>query len=205
MYIPAPSESNFSYWSLFEWLVFLLIIFFGIYAAWAIKNEKTTFHEDSVDYPWGHFLLPIAKWWSQVSYPENDQAIVFERSDTRYEWSCFFEIEATDLSAQEFLENWIIKEQIELDNSYDSFAETKDASYLIKDTAALEMIESFYRLEGTATLAKEKRIYLDVVTFKSFGKLYFAKSISSILNGCVEGPYFEETLKSIRINEELIT
>ena len=51
---------------------------------------------------------------------------------------------------------------------------------------------------GTATENTIDRIYYDIAMIRSDNEILICESKSSILNGAVEGPYFEEVLKRIR-------
>ena len=52
------------------------------------------------------------------------------------------------------------------------------------------------RLEGTATQEQTERLYYDAFLVREIksGHYLYAESKSSILNGLVEGPYFEEVM-----------
>ena len=52
------------------------------------------------------------------------------------------------------------------------------------------------RIEGTATQQGTERCYFDAFLFRDHkrGEVLFASSHSSVLNGLVEGPYFEEMI-----------
>ena len=60
------------------------------------------------------------------------------------------------------------------------------------------------RLEGTATEDGQERLYYDafIVRHIDQGQYLYAESRSSILNGLVEGPYFEEVMLRLeRVSE----
>ena len=58
-----------------------------------------------------------------------------------------------------------------------------------------------YRHEGMATENDIKRVYMDIaIAITEDGTSLKAVSRSSILNGCVEGPYFEKVLENLKYN-----
>ena len=55
------------------------------------------------------------------------------------------------------------------------------------------------RMEGMSTINGIERAYFDIFVCEYHGKVLIGKSHSSILNGCVEGPYFEEVLQRLKV------
>ena len=58
-----------------------------------------------------------------------------------------------------------------------------------------------YRHEGMSTENGIKRVYMDIalITIKDSDQYMEVISRSSILNGCVEGPYVEKVLQNIEV------
>ena len=104
-------------------------------------------------------------------------------------------------SSKTAAEGYLEEIKVELDNSYESFTETLKAEYMFRDLKLREKVEDFYRCEGIGTQDQTKRVYVDVAVFQLKGsdKQYVCSSVSSILNGCVEGPYFEEALVNAKL------
>ena len=60
------------------------------------------------------------------------------------------------------------------------------------------------RLEGTATADRAERLYYDAFLIRNLktGSFLYAESKSSILNGLVEGPYFEAVMTGMELREQ---
>jgi len=171
----------------FDWLfLFLILIALG-YAAWVIKKEKKTFLENPISYKIGPFLLDIPKWWSPINDKKNQ--LIFERKDTKYEWAATFSLikEPSDfINLDILLIDFVKGKKILFD------PESSDINFK-KNLNNLELIE----VGGTATADEIERIYYEIAILKSNKDILICESKSSILNGAVEGPYFEEVIKRI--------
>ncbi len=200
MYTPPPSSFKPDYSIFLEWAIFLFLILIGIYSAWVIKNEKKNYKEDAHFIVLGQIKLLIANWWGLKSKKVDE--LVFHRADTRYDWEGIFLLKELEGSAQVVAEAYLRELKVELDNSYESFAETKKAEYLFRNLKFREKVSDFYRCEGIGTQDQTKRVYLDLVVFqlKDSNQKYICSSMSSVLNGCVEGPYFEEALVNAKLS-----
>ncbi len=156
------------------------------YAAWVIKNEKKYFLKNLIPYKIGPFFLQTPIWWSIKEQKENQ--IIFERKDTKYEWMAIFSlIKDSDFNLDNFLIEFVKNKNIIFD------PESSDISFK-PNKFNLEMIE----VGGTATENNIDRIYYDIAMLRLKNEILICESKSSILNGAVEGPYFEEVLKRIR-------
>jgi hypothetical protein len=170
----------------FEWLILILLLIALAYAAWVIKNEKKYFLKNLISYKIGPFYLQTPIWWSIKEQKENQ--IIFERKDTKYEWMAIFSlIKRSDYNLDNFLIEFVKNKNIIFD------PESSDISFK-PNIFNLEMIE----VGGTATENTIDRIYYDIAMIRSDNEILICESKSSILNGAVEGPYFEEVLKRIR-------
>ncbi|MFZ4714643.1 MAG: hypothetical protein ACOYL6_13060 [Bacteriovoracaceae bacterium] len=131
-------------------------------------------------------------WWSATI--EETTKLRFERTDTRYDWYAIFTWKENpeNLSLESLAQNWMNEQEIEID------PDRKETSENYCE-ALKENIEFFYRVEGTATEKESERIYYDLcfIKDKRFPQFFFAENKSSVLNGLVEGPYFEEVLKHL--------
>ena len=58
----------------------------------------------------------------------------------------------------------------------------------------MEGVTLALRVEGKATEKVINRLYLDIYLFQYKEDAYFFISRSSVLNGIVEGPFFEEMI-----------
>jgi hypothetical protein len=186
---PAPSDlGQFPWMRILEWSI-LISFLVGLYwAAKKIVEEKQTFSDTSYPFTWGRLELLIANWWAR----DNNR---FFRADTKYEWEATFQILNTNLTPAEYLKNWELEQKIVFDE-FETISSIQ-SSDLFKLIELNTEIEHFVRQEGTATKDQIERMYVDVVLFrfKNESDLYFASSISSVLNGSLEGPFFEESLK----------
>jgi len=198
--MPAPSDFySFNFQSVFEWSALVIVLISVAYAAIVIKNEKISYLEDSLSISIGLVQLFYPKWWGVSKSSDNE--VLFQRHDTRYDWQGRLRVYSSTQTVESFLNSYLKEKQIEPDGSYGSFEKTTEVSYLIKNEKVQKSCESFLRLESVATEKNEERIYLDIILIKfksELEKVYVFESKSSVLNGCVEGPYFEECIKMLR-------
>lgn len=184
---------------LFEWCVLLAFLLFVVKAAVAIKNEKNTYLSDGVLIDFQKFEILVPRWWT-ITYQSSDK-MCFERTDTRYDWKATFERLRCPPS-KELVEHFcqIMQEKhIEFDQDT-SIIHSPELLTNLKLLAANEI--QAIRVEGTATENLSERLYYDaLVLFDSKrNETYLFESRSSILNGLLEGPYFEEAIKNIKIS-----
>lgn len=171
----------------FGWLFLILFLGAMVYAAWVIKKEKKTFLDNPIPYQLGSFYLQIPKWWTLIEDKKNQ--LIFERRDTKYEWAATFSlIKATAevSSLDKMLIDFVQEKKILFD------PESSDINFKT-NMANLELIE----VGGTATEDGIERIYYDIAILRSNKDIIICESKSSVLNGAVEGPYFEEVIKRI--------
>jgi hypothetical protein len=184
---------------LWQWIFLIALILFGIYTLMVIKRERRTYEQDSVLVDFFDFQIPTPSWWSEKDRTSN--MLTFHRTDTRYEWFGVYEkIESVD-DLNDFLAPFIEKENIYYDQ--DEVEISTEPEHLIKDPDVLKEVTQFIRVEGTATEKVSERIYLDIVLIKLKDNQCFKfLSHASVLNGGIEGPYFEEAIKGLQIKTE---
>lgn len=174
----------------YYWTLLILGLLFLSYSAYAIRNEKKHYYQSAKDISFKGLQLKIPSWW-QESW-ESDSSLNFKRADTYYDWSAQFKFCPFDSSkfndVNEILNLELKSRKIEIDQD----TQIKNELNLI---FAKEI--SYARIEGTGTLDHEERVYLDLLILKKEMKTWIISSQSSVLNGCVEGPYFDEVLKNI--------
>ncbi len=188
-----------------EWLVLILLFIFGLYTMWVIKNEKKNYEKEGTNINFKFFSMLIPKWWSKIE-TNNPNIISFQRADTRYEWQANFIW--NDVSSNKDLHELFVDHIKERKIIFDS-----DSSivYNPNDFKSGELISSgqfeMLRLEGTATEDAQNRLYYDafLIRNKKTHQYLYAESKSSVLNGLVEGPYFEEVVLRIKILPETDT
>lgn len=182
---------------LLEWSLLVGFLLFLLYAVFAIFKEKKSFLEECYFIEYKRLRFPIPNWWTQEIVDDN--TLHFHRTDTRYDWDAHFEwIENDQRDLEKIFDDYIKDNQIEFDKEV--IVET-NSSHLFKNNQVFEKYTEFIRVEGMASKAKINRVYLDIVFFRqSSDSGYFKmQSLSSVLNGGVEGPYFEEALVNAKI------
>jgi hypothetical protein len=183
----------------FQWLAFFLLMALGVYTMRVIKNEKRNYLANAQEIVFKNFKLITPKWWSLVP-TDVEKEICFKRLDTRYDWEArfmWFE-NPSKLSIIELFKEKIAERKILFDEENSVIHNPSDFRErdLIK-SGRFEMV----RLEGTATADRMERLYYDAFLIRDLnnGHYLYAESKSSILNGLVEGPYFEEVMLRLEI------
>lgn len=179
---------------IFEWISLILLLGFGIYTMWVIKNEKKTYIKNAREVVFKKFKLYVPSWWGEVP-TDSEQELCFKRTDTRYEWEARFTWSESGDKRDliELFKSHIEKRKILFDEDTSIIYNPSD----FKEGALIQSgLYEMVRLEGTATEDQENRLYYDafLVREKESGSFLYAESRSSILNGLVEGPYFEEVM-----------
>ena len=188
----------------FQWLIFFVIMALGVYTLRVIKNEKRNYLENSQTIIFKNFILLTPRWWTLIP-TESENTISFKRTDTRYDWEARFAW-LEEKSELDLIE--LFKEKIHARNIL--FDEENSVIHNPSDFIEKDLIKSgrfeMVRLEGTATADRMDRMYYDAFLIRelSTGHYLYAESKSSILNGLVEGPYFEEVMLRLQLNEAAI-
>lgn len=183
-----------------EWLVFFVLMGLGVYTMRVIKNEKKTYIENARIIVFKNFKLYTPNWWTQMPETSADE-ISFKRTDTRYDWEARF-MWFQDQSGKDIIE--LFKDKIH--ERHILFDEENSIIHNPSDFTEKDLIKSgeyeMLRLEGTATADRAERLYYDAFLIRriSTGHFLYAESKSSILNGLVEGPYFEEVMLRLEID-----
>ncbi len=170
----------------------------AIYTMIIIGKEKKTFKDEAYDLEFGPLTLPIPRWWTQT---ENDEAsIKFERTDTRYDWFARFQFIPghTDTPLDQLLAQKLEAEDISYDQ-HEVQIET-DSRVLFRDPEAKIHFQEVIRVEGTASQKVIERIYYDIYVIRGLNEngYFIFESRSSVLNGSLEGPFFEECISELR-------
>ncbi len=182
--------------NLFDWIILISLLIGATYAMKIIGKEKITFRQDSYELQFGGLSFMIANWWTIVSQTES--CVRFERTDTRYDWFATFTYfpDHGNRTLPQLLEEKLNLENIEFDE--DVVFET-DSRVLFRDSAIQEYLQELIRVEGKGTQSVINRVYYDIYIARPLeDKGYFIfESWSSVLNGSLEGPFFEETLAEL--------
>lgn len=186
---------------MWEWAVLLLLIGGAIYTLKIIGEEKSSFKQDSYLVNFGNLSLMIPNWWSIVE--QSPTTLRFERTDTRYDWYAIFSYfpDHAGKSMPDLLEEKLDLEKIEFD--MDVVFET-DSRVVFRDSKIQEHFQEMIRVEGKASENVVDRIYYDIYMMRAQNDqgYFIFESKSSVLNGLVEGPYFEESLAELSFIHE---
>lgn len=131
---------------------------------------------------------------------ESNHHVLWERTDTRYEWQAKLQWEEglnKSISIEEDFKNRIEELEMIFDlDSSDILMPSDFKSMKEVNEGILELV----RIEGTATQSGTERRYLDAFLIRDHAReeTLFATSLSSVLNGLVEGPYFEEMMLTLK-------
>lgn len=178
--------------NIIAWLFVFSILVLTIYTMIVVKKEVSDFLKESKKIIFNQFHIFTPKWWTIKS--EDEQKIIFQRLDTHYDWN--LEISLIELidAPENWIENHFEQENIVFDS--DKRVTTKDLNSIKNKNLNLEF---FIRIDGTATKNQEERLYCDIVLLKDkrTKQYLLLKNISSVLNGIIEGPFFEEMLKHL--------
>ena len=188
----------------FQWLVFFAIMALGVYTLKVIKNEKRNYLENAQTILFKNFVLLTPRWWTLIP-GESENEISFKRTDTRYEWEArfaWFE-EKSNLDLIELFKEKIHARKILFDEENSVIHNPSD--FREKDLISSGRFE-MVRLEGTATADRMERLYYDAFLVREInsGHYLYAESQSSVLNGLVEGPYFEEVMLRLSLSTNLV-
>ncbi len=181
-----------------SWLFLILILVALLYTLIVIKEEKSTFLENAKELLFHEFELHYPSWWGVTL--EEPHHVRWERTDTRYEWAAdlYYEDHLNkEISLEEDFKNRIEAMEIVFDLEASDMKTPED----FKNLPEFEKGEwEVVRIEGTATQSGIERRYLDAFLVRNHleNSCLFATSLSSVLNGLVEGPYFEEMMFSLK-------
>jgi hypothetical protein len=179
-----------------DWAILAVLILLAIYTLIIIGSEGDTYEEDSREVSFFNLKMKVPNWWSEKEKLES--SVNFHRADTFYEW----EIKLSKISSNDinkYLEDYITSEEIIYDEGETQIETIAKNRILVEDTVT--KIENFIWVEGTATEKINSRIFLELVLVQvSVDEVYFFENKSSVLNGAIEGPYFDELMKSLIID-----
>lgn len=183
----------------FEWPILIALLTAALYAAYVIKNEKKIYIENPQTVVFHFFTFQVPLWWSVLE--KTPRLIIFERTDTRYQWRSTFQwIHFAPQDQQMTVEQEFKKLLSDKNIIFDPDTTIIHGPEILRNGHQLaEKGLSFVRIEGTATQEDTDRIYYDALLIKDPHQkgLLLCESRSSILNGMLEGPYFEEAIKNI--------
>jgi len=177
-----------------------LILFLGalLYCIWVMKREEYNFEDQAKTFQLGPIQLKVPPWWTPKNQIENKK-VSFYRSDTHYDWLATFQVmplidQSTPMESK--LIQQIQKKEILFDQQE---AILKPSSKLMEKEFFQNKNISLLHVEGMATQGEIERIYYDVYLMvdDTHQLEYLFESRSSVLNGSVEGPYFEKVIEAL--------
>ena len=183
--------------NLFAWSFLVLCLIAMAYAMKAIKKEKTVFIENATSISFGPYILKVPGWWSITLQNENE--IRFERTDTRYDWFALFKIETLKENSKSIVEEFTD----EIHERKLMFVLGAGVIHQPESTKQNALTNAdVARVEGTATQNGIERVYYDAMLARDHETKIrlWAESKSSVLNGLVEGPYFEYVIQNLERN-----
>lgn len=183
---------------LWDWILLIALILGAFYTMKVIGEEKSSFKDDSYLVQFENLELMIPNWWTIVD--QSSHHLRFERTDTRYDWYSVFQY-YPDHGGKEMTELLTAKLDLEkLEFDMDVVFET-DSRVLFRDSRVQEFFQEVIRVEGKASQNVTERTYYDVYIMRAQNSpgYFIFESWSSVLNGLVEGPYFEESLSELSL------
>lgn len=184
-----------------DWIILIALILGALYTMKIIGEEKSSFKDDSYLVQFENLSLMIPNWWTIVE--QTPHHLRFERTDTRYDWyanfSYFPNHEGKEMT--KLLEEKLDLEKLEFD--MDVAFET-DSRVLFRDSDVQEVFQEVIRVEGKASQNVTERAYYDIYIMRALNSegYFIFESWSSVLNGLVEGPFFEESLSELSFSSE---
>ncbi len=185
-----------------QWLFVGLILVAMLYTAFVIKDEKLSYQENSKVFLFHNFSFPIPSWWATKKTSSNE--VVFHRSDTKYEWKASFQVFKLNNNiphSKDLILNILEDKGIQLDE-LNKEVHSKD-QLKFKNNILKNNDVDITRVEGTASDKNFERLYYDcfVIINRKKREYLLCESVSSVLNGLVEGPYFEESILHLEMKD----
>jgi hypothetical protein len=180
--------------NIIEWSLVFIAFAVVIYTMIVIKEEKNSFLDSAKEKNFHRFKLLIPSWWGATK--EKEDHLRFERTDTRYDWYADF-IWESEIKEADIIEQMQEKlKGLHLEFDRDTTIIKEPVSFTELSQQGFEVV----RVEGTATQDKTERVYCDafLVRDREHKGTLFALSHASVLNGLIEGPYFEELMLRLK-------
>ena len=179
----------------FEWAIVIFVLLGLLYTLIVVREEHASFRDSAIPIDFHQFRFLIPSWW--LPKRENSHQYSFERRDFHHDWKAFlywFDDSPDSLSLVERGRSFMRKEGIQFDADC-SFVKNPKAKFEGRPFQSHDKVE-MVRIEGAATKAGIERKYIDIFVAKirkQKGHL-LAFSECGVLNGPLEGPYFEEVM-----------
>lgn len=180
-----------------DWIILGAGLLVLVYMMIVIKEEKSSYKDSFITYSLGPMHFPAPSWWTLTQ--QNAELLQFERTDTRYDWKArihWLDGDLWHLNLEELMVAEIKKRALEFD----------EVNSVVHRPSSFEqhpLVVSgdweVCRIEGTASKAVIERVYYDAYLVRDLKlrRHLYCESQSSVLNGLVEGPYFEEMMENV--------
>ena len=83
--------------NIWDWAILGVLLIGAVYTLWIVRQESSTFIDESYLITFGRLSLPVPTWWSITKQEKG--LIEFKRTDTRYDWYARFEFIPSDVNA----------------------------------------------------------------------------------------------------------
>ena len=182
-----------SFWDqkMWDWIVAAIIFFLLIYTMIIVIKEKKEVEKNFQQFEIGDYSFRVPLWWSHQRV--NDVTLKFVRTDTRYDWYTLVQIlKENKKTPKEIIEDYLSNNKIILDFDLTWSCNTNSIELKVSGF-------NFERVEGTGTQDASDRVYIDIIVLEAKNtqdKIIFVGQ-SSVLNGGIEGPYFEMAVQSL--------
>jgi hypothetical protein len=184
-----------------DWLILGAGLLILVYMMIVIKEEKSSYKDSFINYTLNPIVFPAPSWWSLTDQSENH--LQFERTDTRYDWKAklhWLEHDDWNSSKNIDLEELMVQELQKRSLEFDEINSVvhRPASFE-QHPLVIKGDWQVCRIEGTASKAVIERVYYDAYLVRDLQlkRHLYCESQSSVLNGLVEGPYFEEMMENV--------
>ncbi len=184
-----------------QWIFVLILILFLLYISYKIKNEFKNYSQNKKLFKLRKFNFFVPSWWEPV---RNNNEIKFTSKSSQEVWYSSVEVIKSgddDLPPETILDKKIEKMKITFDHGHITYKNELPGNTTYQEE---NNNLNFTFKEGTGTENDSRRIYLQIaiILHKKEPNYYvITKSLSPVLDGGVEGPYFEELIKSIHLPE----
>ncbi len=178
-----------------DWAIVIFILLGLVYTLIVVREEHASFRDSAIPIDFHHFRFLIPSWW--LPKRENSHQYSFKRRDSHHDWKAslyWFDDSSDALSLIECGRSFMREKNIQFDFG-EGFVKNPMAKFKGHPSRSCDEVE-MVRIEGAATKAGIERKYIDIFVAKirkQKGHL-LAVSECGILNGPLEGPYFEEVM-----------
>lgn len=170
-----------NYGESWQWMVLALGILLLAYTMIVVKEERQSYLDSAKIFTLQGFDLLIPSWWKKVDNSGDKLTFCGPRGEEQ--WTALFVAQGGGPSN---LKDKLVKKIASKNIVMDSDHSLTTGSHWVK-------------VEGTATENGDTRLYLSTcIVYDTTGEKYlYVEGRSPVLDGMVEGPYFENCLKLI--------